>query len=416
MRHQIAANLHPTPVLQDAIKYGDEAIPMDTLVINLGFNQLGCLYTLGEKFNNTRFKTGALVKIRKLFLQKMEAIGNNHMDLRSWKQFFLLPYVFFTTPNHQIHMDYISRFNTEDGWDSLTLRQLFDSHRPIEVVNVAGRSSKGSPNPNPTPTTDGANGEDGSSVNPSRDLASDRAILSKIRTGKFSKAMSRLCSRAVSLSDGSIENVGRILQAKHPGYGEKAGMAARVLKSVADGIDALREDERIRKFVDTEVYEEVFKADSEITGGVDRFTMDHLKIFMGTPFAKKAKAHHNDTDENRFCSMFTAIVNMVAGGNFPNEITCFISMNLLIPLPKSDQDLRPIGISCLLRKVVSKLIFKNVLSSVTVKEHLQPFQLAMEQNGMTTIIANMTHKMHSEPDYDSFFMDADNAFNSAVST
>jgi hypothetical protein len=145
--------------------------------------------------------------------------------------------------------------------------------------------------------------------------------------------------------------------------------------------------------------------------GVDLFAAEHLKLFMGSGTFVKAN-ERCEPDEKQFAEAYTKLVNIALKGELPSGIRSFFSSNLLLALPKSANDIRPIGIGTLLRKVTSKFVENAARDEVNGKI-FEKFQHALRRGGMEEIIHSINLFRSKHPKWDVFGLDADNSFNSA---
>ena len=76
-----------------------------------------------------------------------------------------------------------------------------------------------------------------------------------------------------------------------------------------------------------------------------------------------------------------------------------IKLKMLLALNKPNDDVRPIGIGCSWRKLVSCCLIRHYC------------QFGNASNGIETVIHNIKRKMCAKPEWDIFAMDAENAFN-----
>jgi hypothetical protein len=117
----------------------------------------------------------------------------------------------------------------------------------------------------------------------------------------------------------------------------------------------------------------------------------------------------NDQAELKFLKGYTFLVNMMLAGKLPGDVNLFYSSNLLIALPKSKVDVRPIGIQTMLRKISSRFLEQEARISFN-QEHFNRFQFAMKPGGMEEIIHALNLSLARYPNYDLLSLDATNAF------
>ncbi len=347
-----------------------------------------------EKFLPLSFKEKVYIPLRRNLTQLMQTIAMEPQSERKWKQFILLPYIFFTTSKVDVQSQYLELLKTEQGWDGLAMQNLYTTHKPPlpGVYHIPLP-----PNP-PTVSTE---------LQPSR---LHQTVAAMVRKGCLSKAMDRLTAKSIVLDDPSTDNVVQLLLSKHPqgNQGEYGDFPIRQARQTlgqlqVDAVDTLRvSSDDVRDIVSN-------LADSKLPG-VDLFTAEHLKFFMGTRGASK-DGSHLDADEQQFADAYTTLINLLLAGLVPDSVCAFFRTNLLLALPKSNSDVRPIGVGTMLRKVASKLVFRE--SWQFNKEHFKKYQLALQPAGMEEVIHMLNTSRSIHPDWDLFSIDAENAFNSA---
>jgi hypothetical protein len=99
-------------------------------------------------------------------------------------------------------------------------------------------------------------------------------------------------------------------------------------------------------------------------------------------------------------------------GKVPRKVMEFFRTNLLLDLPKSAEDIRPIGIGTMLRKVSAQFIDRFAKKHFN-RKHFKNFQYGSKKGGMEQIIHQVNTLRSRFPRWDIFSMDAENAFNRA---
>ena len=122
--------------------------------------------------------------------------------------------------------------------------------------------------------------------------------------------------------------------------------------------------------------------------------------------------HELDADEQHFLNLLTDIINILIHGEEPPEVAVMLSSNEMFAAPKSNEDVRPIGIGCTLRKLAAKACL-NVSQAHFNATHFGDLQLAMKRNGIEEIVHMFAESMEKDPSLDVFCADGDNAFNAA---
>lgn len=401
--HIEAENLPPAQPADLAHEEDDE-IPelfrnhMDpnTRLVDIRLEELSVLYCLGGCFPVNEFKDKVLFGVRSLFIQVMQRIANDHNELRNWTKFFMLPYIFFTTAAKEVHLRYLEILKTEEGWDSLTVQSLLDSHKPDFARLSAAPQNLAEPQ-----------GFLSTENQPSK---LHRSVYTKVQAGRLSKAMQKLTAGGVELEDDSFDNIVELLKSKHPKVAQNRQGEVHHIFHELQSVHV--QDEDLLKVNEEDIREIVNDLEDLKLPGVDLFLSEHLKLFMGTRFTRRA-TQHLDADEKRFTVGYTHIVNLLLCGRIPKEVATYLRSNLLMALPKTATDIRPIGIGGMLRKIACKALFRSNEMKVFNRDHFSCFQYALKPGGMEYTVHACTLVRASHPEWDIYCMDADNAFNSA---
>ena len=348
------------------ISINDRNIPYETKLLDMAYSDIPVLYVFGNCFPVTRFKDKIVIQLRRLFTQILEDLALNPQSEKRWKQFFLLPYIFFTTKSVQVQQEYLTRLQTDDGWN-VTISELFQTHRP----KIFRASTVPPPTDADAPSTE---------IQLSK---LHRSVQTKVQRGRLSNAMDRLTATSDTWNP--------------------AAAITDLRSSQVEQTDLLRVNEADVRSIVADL------ADATLPG-VDLFSGEHLKLFMGTSFSRKDHGDR-DADEKRFTDAYTTMINIVLSGSMPWEVSACVRSNLLLALPKSKEDIRPIGVGLMVRKIVSKLLFKETIGFN--RTHFRDYQYALKSSGMEEVVHSINLARSVNPDWDTFSIDADNAFNSA---
>ncbi len=147
-----------------------------------------------------------------------------------------------------------------------------------------------------------------------------------------------------------------------------------------------------------DLYDAVDGAKKLTAPGVDLFTYEHLKLFMGTGFFKN-QFERNDKDEQQFTANYATLINLMLQGKLPEGAACFFRTNYLIALPKNETDIRPIGMGTLMRKITSKFV-DQAATRLYNDNHFAPLQLGLKRAGMEEIIHRINLFTSNHNDYD----------------
>lgn len=347
----------------------------DSTIDSVTFSQFG---TLVSFLNSCKFiRSRQVPRIRNVFIQYMQKVEADSSNLVSWKHFLLLPAVLFSTsPRLQLSRK-IQLLENED-WSFFLLK-----HFEKKVLD------RGSPSP--------PYGKKDDSVWTPQFLKAK----SYIEKGELSAAM-----RTVS-SDGKFaspsENVVEQLQKKHP--------IASTLGFTDEEIDDLKsceiDPDELVSTSPAEVADIIRSARKMVSHGIDMLRMEHLQALLGSSV-------NASPQENEFIRLLTHIVNLLLSAKVPKHVLPAIRDTHLCALPKSQDDVRPIGMGGVLRKIASKVCFLRALS--TTKSLFGEVQLALVKGGTEFIVHSFQRSFDDSYDngsLDIFAMDGDNSFNRA---
>ena len=119
-----------------------------------------------------------------------------------------------------------------------------------------------------------------------------------------------------------------------------------------------------------------------------------------------------DSNQSNFVDSLCSIINILLAGKEPTEVSCLLRQNELFAEPKSNGDVRPIGIGFTLRKITAMAVLHTTQESFNDK-HFGLLQCAMRRSGMEEIVHLISFVRVRRPDLDLFCADGDNTFNRA---
>ena len=165
---------------------------------------------------------------------------------------------------------------------------------------------------------------------------------------------------------------------------------------IADNIKMV-ESEDLRKLIG--------KLKPCVKPGFDSLRNRHLKQMAGS----KPEA---DPTEASFVDSLCEVINILLKGSEPPEVSSLLRQNELFACPKSNGDVRPIGIGFTYRKLTS-MVLLHVTQEQFNDKHFGLLQCAMRRNGMEEIVHLIGTTLEIHPELDLFCADGDNAFNRA---
>ena len=112
-----------------------------------------------------------------------------------------------------------------------------------------------------------------------------------------------------------------------------------------------------------------------------------------------------------FTNNLASILNLIQSGTISESTRGVLRDAHIIAIPKSATDDRPIGLQTLYRKIPTSISIRSLLPDL--RRSFQSLQFGVSPCGTETVIhsINIIHQAH--PDYDVYFADGINAFNSA---
>jgi hypothetical protein len=113
----------------------------------------------------------------------------------------------------------------------------------------------------------------------------------------------------------------------------------------------------------------------------------------------------------QFRRLFAKVITLVANARIPQDVIPALRDNEIIAAPKSNDDVRPIVPTCVIRKIASAVLFRSTANFNG--QYFNDLQYALKKCGTEHIINTMRVVSQHNPDKDLFAMDGDNAFNRA---
>ena len=144
-----------------------------------------------------------------------------------------------------------------------------------------------------------------------------------------------------------------------------------------------------------------------ITPGYDLLRYEHIKALFAT-------GSTTVTDGiNGYRESLTQIINMIILGKLPEGAATFLRGIKLNAQPKKDsaEDIRPIGLQVLYRKLAASAINTNPSFKDFNTNHFKNTQYCLDRNGSEKIIHCLQTIIDASPSLDIFTPDASNAYN-----
>jgi hypothetical protein len=356
----------------------------------------GSLDFIPDKFIN---------QIRKIYIRHLENVVNQPENTICWKKFFLLPTVLFTSADKEV-LKHNMVLIEANNWATFTLGGFAKrgySSNPLLASNHGYNTRSRSTTVNHDQQAAISQAAHSAFVDEVADRGTefsskDKRTKKLIAHSNLSAAM-RNHTNMQGLSNVTPDTLDK-LKAKHPLRNNNLTdeeMAVLTSSEVNDNILICASFNQIRQII---------KRSKNLTRhGIDKLRYEHLKALVG--YGAVA-----NPDEEQFTDLLTRLVNLIISKKTPAEVLPFLADNEIIAIPKAVDDIRPIGMGGVLRKLASTVIFQETSIDFN-KSYFGDLQLAFYPAGIEEVVHSFNINMQVHPDWDVFAMDADNAFNSA---
>ena len=360
-----------------------DGVNENTTIHNVPFHKWGTFAGLASSV--TFVRDNFVPKVRAAFIRQMRLVVKDRTNVVEWKKFLLLPIVLFTTTDRAELNARLQVLEQEKcHWFKFPLSRF--KHRSIRMPEVE-RST-----PFPRSQVDLEIQSPDWSVQ-------HQKVKRYLEHGNLSSAMSCLCSDSnfVVPTERTIEK----LQAKHP-QPSYAGLTEEQLQALDEAV--IEEADQI-KVCYQEVRKAVRSGKNLKAPGLDLLRYEHLKQLVGKGIDPAPGS------ETEFCELLAKIIEMLLAGEIPEQVLPAYRDNVLSALPKgSADDIRPIGMGGLYRKIAGK-IAKNA-SDAFNRKYFGALQDALKEDAIANIVHAFNLHMQKRPGDDVWLIDADNAFNS----
>ena len=333
--------------------------------------------------------------IRNIFCMYYDKVVQSPDDSSLWRKVFLLPLVLFTVPPRQSFTSTLKqrlKLLQRDDWSTFTLG-FISTHLPPLPTNDATPSTLIQPHSSSIP----------------------RRVATCIKEGNFSKATSIILNRTPPTTLSS-EQVFQKLQDKNPNRNDSHFSAAAIQELLTPLVhDANNSDHLLPELHYETLFNIIKGKDRGKSAGLDKLRFEHLQDLLGTNF----RNGHIRADMRRFGDSLTGFLNLILNLRIPPDMLCFFTDCQILALPKSDTDVRPIGLTGVYRKLIVSFALRHVHTAT--ESFISPNQYGMSKHGTEIVIHTVRSLMEANPHFDVFAMDASNAFNrvsrlSALST
>jgi hypothetical protein len=156
------------------------------------------------------------------------------------------------------------------------------------------------------------------------------------------------------------------------------------------------------------VFHYIRKARKGVAPGFDKLRNEHVETLSDcyNPIPS--------ADALLYISHLTSFLNLIRSGTLPKSIIAVCRDGHLISIPNSPTDDRPIVLASIYRKWSTVIPLQSLIPDLQLS--FQHLQFGISPRGTEAIIHSVNSIMHSHPDYDVYFADGINAFNSVSRT
>ena len=343
---------------------------MDTQIDRIPINRIGEIL----KFKSSvSFIPNRLIKrMRKIWIKYMTKIKDNGQP-NDWLRYFLLPTILLesqVSSSKEIKIFIQSRLKLleEDDWSKFTVGTMgmkvpFQTQRAGTV---------------------------------------DKTVIRYAQAGEISKASEALIRGRTYIEPN--DQVVQRLREKHPDQNPQNTAA---LKKAIDDFKLddshppiLASIESVRKIL--------YDSKNLIRPGLDKMRYEHLRFLYGV----KDPDSVGSPEIEEFQYLYVDIINKIIEGNVPQAVSALFRDTELFAVAKGTDDIRPIGMGCMDRKIASIVCQKHSLVRNFNKKHFKDTQCCLQKLGCEKIIHAFREALSAHPERDTFAMDASNAFNS----
>jgi hypothetical protein len=353
----------------------------DTPIHNISFKKWGTL--AGLVTSVTFIHDNFVPKVRRAFIYQMRQIVDDKTNLVAWKKFSLLPVVLFTTTDRAELRDRLDTLQA-DGckWCNFRLGRFKHKQPPQPRDQVE--------HPFPRSQLD-------------NEILDKEWTSQQLRAKRYLEHQNLSSAMRALMSDSAFvvptKETLQKLRDKHPAA-SKAGLTEAQLQEIQD---AVVEEAELVKVSLHDVRRVIRKAANLKAPGLDLLRFEHLKQLIGKG------PEPAPGDETVFCDLLAKIIDLLIAGEVPAQVLPAFRDNVLCPLPKGEQDIRPIGMGALYRKIASKIL--EQYGKTFSAQHFGAVQDAFKPDAIANIVHAFNFRMQEHPEHTVWLMDAENAFN-----
>jgi hypothetical protein len=367
------------------INYYAAGVNQNTLLIEIPADKIGTLIGITTSFKSINFKL--LPQTTNLFLKYIIVMINNPTSVLAWNKFLLLPALLFTAKKTSTLKEIMSKLENDD-WRSFTLGFMnFQKFSP----SFATQKSTA---PNTTTEKDVIHRIKNYKCN------------NLVKSGSFRKAFQTVTRKTIQ-NTLSSDTILEQMQVLHPPLNvenhsiEDKEKAFAPIRETISQTNSQQNNNHIT--VDADAHFKLIKSrPNDVIHGFDKLRFEHLKLLLGTnkPFQTPQQKSLNEY----YCQFLELIIN----NKIPDDIKPWFHDSHGIPIPKTINTIRPIGIKIIYQRIATNLILQPIY--VELRSMFKNLQFGLDKLGTEKIIHSITNLHKYDNTLDIFLMDGNNAF------
>ena len=144
----------------------------------------------------------------------------------------------------------------------------------------------------------------------------------------------------------------------------------------------------------------IMKARKQVAHGIDHLRYEQLNQ-LWSPYS-------NDPTDGEFRRLLTGVINKIIQAQIPPAVVAIFRDIELLALPKGDDDVRPIGLQLILKKIACSICLNR--TKTFNKDYFKSLQYCMSPFGTESVSLFFRAILESRPDLDLWAKDGDNGF------
>lgn len=318
-----------------------------TKIIDIPLNHIGVFSILLN--SNTDLDAKWYQQVLLAYCSVMDRVLADPNDEVSWRKFLYLPLILFTRKESSYVKGVFKKIN-RDEWDSFRIAHYYQGAQTRNITTQGGDNEEM------------VEGE----VLPC-DKQREKAVSRLIENGDI-RGASRKLQATVGETNLSMEQKVQKLKDKLPDetetHGELRGRHQQEFSSFIArmerengtmmGLANVDNNQAQQRPIQVEELRDVIqKGRKTAAPGPDKLTYKHLSMLM--------PRHYEPPNERQmmFMEKLAKILTIIWSGSEPSAVSAAFTTYKLIALPKGNEDIRPIGLNILYRKILSAILVKR---------------------------------------------------------